>query len=53
MGVAEVQVAVEKMLGHPASEHSISSCLAAGVSRMEPLFAKVMRGKYVPTGEPR
>jgi hypothetical protein len=53
MGVAEVQVAVETMLGHPVSEHSISSCLASGVRRMEPLFGKVMRGQYVLAGEPR
>jgi hypothetical protein len=52
IGVAEVQATVETMLGHPVSEHSISSCLASGVRRMEPLFAKVMRGQYVLAGAP-
>jgi hypothetical protein len=53
MGAAEVQAAVETTLGHPVSENSISSCLAAGVRRRAPLFAKVMRGQYVLAGEPR
>jgi hypothetical protein len=43
----EVQIAVEDLLGHPVSEHSISSCLASGVRRKEPLFARVTRGRYV------
>jgi|HubBroStandDraft_6_1064221.scaffolds.fasta_scaffold1749507_1 hypothetical protein len=43
----EVRLAVEDLLGHPVSENSISSCLAYGAGRREPLFAKVTRGWYV------
>jgi hypothetical protein len=43
----EVRLAVEDLLGHPVSENSISSCLATGARRREPLFAKVARGRYV------
>lgn len=43
----EVRLAVEDLLGHPVSENSISSCLAYGARRREPLFAKVARGWYV------
>jgi hypothetical protein len=43
----QVRLAVEDLLGHPVSENSISSCLAYGLRRREPLFAKVTRGRYV------
>jgi hypothetical protein len=43
----EVRLAVEDLLGHPVSENSISSCLAYGARRREPLFTKVTRGWYV------
>ena len=42
----EVRLAAEDLLGHPVSEHSISSCLAAGARRRKPLFERVARGCY-------
>jgi hypothetical protein len=42
----EVRLAVEDLLGHPVSEHSISWCLAAGARRRKPLFERVARGRY-------
>ena len=42
----EVRLAVEDLLGHPVSEHSISWCLAAGVRRRKPLFERVAKGRY-------
>ncbi len=43
----EVRLAVEDLLGHPVSENSISSCLAAGARGRKPLFERVARGRYV------
>ena len=43
----EVRLGVEALLGHPVSENSISSCLAYGVRRREPLFVRVTRARYV------
>lgn len=43
----EVRLGVEVLLGHPVSENSISSCLAYGVRRREPLFVRVTRARYV------
>jgi len=43
----EIRAAVEDLLGHPVSRDSVSSCLAAGARRKEPLFARVTRGQYV------
>lgn len=42
----EVRLAVEDLLGHPVSEHSISWCLAAGARRRKPLIGRVARGRY-------
>jgi hypothetical protein len=43
----EIRAAVEDLLGHSVSRDSVSSCLAAGARRKEPLFARVTRGQYV------
>lgn len=43
----EVRRGVEALLGHPVSENSISSCLAYGVRRREPLFVRATRTRYV------
>jgi hypothetical protein len=43
----EVRRGVEALLGHPVSENSISSCLAYGVRRREPLFVRATRARYV------
>ncbi len=43
----EVRLGVDALLGHPVSENSISSCLAYGVRRREPLFVRVTRARYV------
>ena len=50
MSGREVRLAVEDLLGHPVSEHSISWCLAAAARRGKPPFESVARGRYTLRG---
>jgi hypothetical protein len=46
MRVAEIHLAVERLLGHPVSENSVGWCLAAGVHGKLPRFDRIARGSY-------
>lgn len=46
MRLAEVQTAVDALLGQPVSKDSINSCLFRGVRGKKPLFGRVGRGCY-------
>ncbi len=46
MCLAEVQTAVESLLGQPASKDWISSCLSTGARGDKPRFERVSRGRY-------
>lgn len=43
---AEVQTAVESLLGQPVSQNSIDWCLSNGAQGTAPTFARVARGHY-------
>jgi hypothetical protein len=43
---ADIHLAVERLLGHPVSKHSVSWCLAAGVRAKEPRFKRISYGCY-------
>jgi hypothetical protein len=46
MGLAEVQTAVDALLGQPVSKDSINSCLSTGSRGDKPRFERVGRGCY-------
>lgn len=43
---ADIHLAVECLLGHPVSKHSVSWCLGAGARAKEPRFERVAYGSY-------
>jgi hypothetical protein len=46
MGVGEVQVAVEALLGHGVSRDSVNSCLSTGARGKQPSLRRVALGCY-------
>jgi hypothetical protein len=46
MGLTEVHLAVEGLLGRTVSKDSIKWCLSTGVRGKEPRFERVARGCY-------
>jgi hypothetical protein len=46
MHLAEVQMAVEDLIGQSVSRDSVNWCLSTGVRGKEPRFERVVRGCY-------
>jgi len=46
MGVCEAEMAVEALLGRPASRDSVNSCLSTGARGVRPSFGRVAPGRY-------
>jgi hypothetical protein len=46
MGVREARTAVERLLGHPVSRDSVSSCLSTGARAARLRFERVAPGRY-------
>ncbi len=42
----DIHLAVERLLGHPVSKHSVSWCLGAGARATVPRFERVAYGSY-------